>query len=156
MPPQANTDKDGKAASAQTALQVAQIKTGADAQKHEKELAFKGQQAEADRALEQQRIQLEIRKLDAQARSEGVQLQIKQAELEIKRLEVQIKQQSAQNDVLDRQQDRELAANDQAHQHEMDRTSVAQTDEQNAENSRQFDASQAAAATNQQESSPGG
>jgi hypothetical protein len=156
MPPQANTDKDGKAASAQTALQVAQIKTGADAQKHDKELAFKSQQAEADRQLEQQRISLELRKLDAQARSEQVQLQIKQAELQIKQLEVQIKQQSAQNDVLDRQQDRELAANDQAHQHEMDRTSVAQTDEQQAENSRQFDATQAAAATNQQESSPGG
>jgi hypothetical protein len=167
MPPQANTDKDGKAASAQTALQVAQIKTGADAQKHDKELAFKGQQAEADRQLERQRIQLEIRKLDAQARSEQVQLQIKQAELQIKQLEVQIKQQSAQNDVLDRQQDRELAANDQAHQHEMDRTNVVQgqyefeaggarQDQQAAENSRQFDASQAAAATNQQESSPGG
>jgi hypothetical protein len=167
MPPQANTDKDGKAASAQTALQVAQIKTGADAQKHDKELAFKSQQAEQDRALEQQRIQLELRKLDAQARSEAVQLQIKQAELQIKQLEVQIKQQSAQNDVLDRQQDRELAANDQAHQHEMDRTSAAQgqyefeaggarQDAQQAENSRQFDASQAAAATNQQESSPGG
>lgn len=166
MPPQANQDKDGKAASAQTALQVAQIKTTADAQKHDKELAFKAQQAQEDRALEQQRIQLEIRKLDAQARSEGVQLQIKQAELEIKRLEVQIKGQQAQNDNLDRQQDRELAANDQAHRHEMDRTGQQQdayefeangqrSDQQAAENSRQFDASQAAAATNQQESSPG-
>jgi hypothetical protein len=166
MPPQPQGQDNGKAA-AQASVQVAQIKTGADAQKHDKELAFKGSQAQADRQLEMQRIQLELRKLDSQTRSEQVQLQIKQTELELKKLDVQIKAQSAQQDVQDRQQDRALAAHDQAHQHEMDRSAAAQgayefdqqgqrSDQQQAENSRQFDAQQAAQITNQQESSPGG
>jgi hypothetical protein len=155
MPPQAQGQDEGKAA-AQASVQVAQIKTGADAQKHDKELSFKQQQAQEDRQLETQRIQLELRKLDSQMRSEQVQLQIKQAELEIKRLDVQIKAQSAQQDVQDREQDRQLQVHDQLHQHEMDRTNVAQSDAAQAENSRQFDATQATAAANQQESSPGG
>jgi hypothetical protein len=163
MPPQAQGQDQGKAA-AQASVQVAQIKTTADAQKHDKELAFKQQNAEADRNVTMQQIQLQMAQLQAQLRTDQVQLQIKQTELQIKQAELQLKQQGAQQDIIDRHQDRQLEANDQAHRHEMDRTGVAQgayefeangqrSDQQQAESSRQFDASQIA---NSQESSPGG
>jgi hypothetical protein len=75
-PPPANKPDEG-AAKAQSAIQVATLKTNADTAKHDKELAFKAQEADKDRMMEREKLQ-------AQVAQDNVQLQIKNAELAIK------------------------------------------------------------------------
>lgn len=117
--PNAQGAADG-AAKAQTAKEVMQIRVQGEAAKQDKELAFKSAEAEKDRALE-------LQKLQAQAAEAQVQLQIKQVELQIKQAELALKQGQAVQDAQDRQQDRELAVQDQEHRHDMERTGASES-----------------------------
>jgi hypothetical protein len=161
---------DEGAAKAQSAVQIAQMKQQGDAARQDKELQFKASEADKDRALERQ-------KLAAQAEQARVQLQIKQVELEIKKAELALKQGQAVQSAIDGAHDRQLASNDQQlaandqqlraddqqHRQGMERQGAAQDqyefdatgarqDGQQAENARQFDATQAAAQNNPQQS----
>jgi hypothetical protein len=107
-PPPQNKDGDG-AARAQSAVQVTTLKVQGDAAKQDKELAFKGQQAEADRALQREQAA-------AAARTAELGVQVKMAELEIKRVELEIKK----AELALKGQEGQLAAQDQAHSHMMD------------------------------------
>lgn len=155
------TKPDEGAAKAQAAIQVATVKVQADAQKQDKDLTFKASEADKERALKVQELQLEERKLEAQAASEQVQLEIKRVELAIKEAELSMKQAQGRQDALDRQQDRQLAAgdqalraDDQAHRQGMDRSGAAQDAyEFEADGERQDDALEAQ--NNSQESEGG-
>jgi hypothetical protein len=159
-PPPANKDGDGKAAAAQSAVQVAQLKEQGAATRQQAELAHKSQESQADRALE-------LQKLQAQAAVEQTKLEIARVQLEIKKAELALKQQAANDQAAGAAQDRALKADDQAHRQEMERTGAAQgayefeatgarddqrAAEAGAREDRQFEAQQ----QNPQENSPGG
>jgi hypothetical protein len=98
---------------AQTAIQVAQIKTNADLQKHGNEMAMRQQESAAQMQADTAKAQAEVRKAE-------IDLQIKQTELEIKRAELELKVRQAEANVQQQQQDMQLRADDQAHQQQMD------------------------------------
>jgi hypothetical protein len=117
---------DEGAAKSQAALQVAQVKEQGNTQRQQNDLQHKSAEADKDRQLEMEKLRLENAKLQAQAASDQVQLQIKQVELQIKQAELALKQGQAQEQSVDAQHDRQLAAQDQAHRHDMERSGAAQ------------------------------